>query len=77
MADAKLSVASGVRIALRASDGGSAALRVGAEVYAGESDYERLSNKPRIEGVELVGDRGISEFGVTMATELDIIGLFK
>lgn len=78
MADARLSVANGARVALRAHDSPSAALSVGREVYVGGTkDYEALENKPSIEGVELLGDRKLSEFGVSKASNLDIINLFK
>ena len=40
-------------------------------------DYELLRNKPKIEGVELVGERYMVEFGVGTATAEDIDALFE
>jgi len=40
-------------------------------------DYVKILNKPTIEGVELVGDRKIEEFGCDVATEEDIDALFE
>lgn len=41
------------------------------------NDYEMLVNHPYIESVELVGDRRLSEFGVTFASNIDVIRLFS
>lgn len=41
------------------------------------NDYERLRNKPSIESVELKGDKSISDFGVSVATDYDIALLFR
>ena len=35
-------------------------------------DYEELLNKPSIEGMELIGDRQLSAFGLTGLTAQDI-----
>ena len=43
----------------------------------GVSDYDALTNRPRIEGVLLTGNRAISEFGPTVATNQDILSLFN
>lgn len=40
------------------------------------TDYEALKNKPRINNVELVGDRQLSELGMETATDQDIDGMF-
>lgn len=40
-------------------------------------DYTLLDNKPKIEGVELVGDRLISEFGVVAMQNEDIDLMFN
>lgn len=42
----------------------------------GTSDYELLAHKPKINHVELVGDRRLDEIGIDVATDLDIDGLF-
>lgn len=77
MADVRLSVANGARVALRAHESPSAALSVGREVYdGGTKDYEKLENKPRIEEVELVGNRKLEDFGMDLASRYDIAMLF-
>lgn len=45
-------------------------------VVEGTTDYELLHNKPRINHVELVGDRRLDEIGIDTATDLDIDGMF-
>jgi len=42
----------------------------------GEKNYERLSNKPQINGVELVGDKNIEQLGVTTMTNIEIKSIF-
>ena len=49
-------------------------------VYAGgggTKDYEKLKNKPRIEDVELVGNKELGDFGMNLASEYDIAMLFR
>lgn len=43
----------------------------------GTKDYEKLKNKPRIEDVELVGNKELGDFGMNLASEYDIAMLFK
>lgn len=43
----------------------------------GTKNYERLTNKPRIEDVELVGNKELGDFGMNLASEYDIAMLFK
>lgn len=38
------------------------------ETSGGVSDYEQLTNKPRINGVELVGDQSSDELGMEALT---------
>ena len=40
-------------------------------------DYNVLDNHPSIESVELVGDRKLSEFGLSIASNIDVISLFE
>ena len=42
----------------------------------GTSDYQELLNKPRIEGVVLVGNRLLGEFGFGTATKYEVHQLF-
>jgi len=39
-------------------------------------DYETLRNKPSIEGVELVGDKELTEFGMSIVSNVKILDLF-
>lgn len=41
-----------------------------------QTDYTLLKNKPKIEGVELVGNRLINEFGITSTQNEDIDQMF-
>lgn len=43
----------------------------------GTKNYERLTNKPRIEDVELIGNKELEDFGMDLATNYDIAMLFK
>lgn len=43
---------------------------------ANATDYEALKNKPKINSVELVGDKAFSELGMDSITDEDIDGLF-
>lgn len=50
--------------------------------FAGASDYEELTNKPSINGVELIGDMTLHDLGITMSVDVDgdllpIVGLFE
>lgn len=77
MADARLTVTNGSRISLRASETPSAALNVGNVIYdSGTRNYEALRNKPRIEEVELVGNRTMAELGVKKIGNAAILDLF-
>lgn len=49
----------------------------GEVAVGGTADYEKIRNKPKIESVELVGDRKLEEFGMTKAQNTDILGLFR
>lgn len=44
------------------------------ELYAGISDYDELTNKPQINGVELVGNKSLSDLGIQATiSDLDTI----
>ena len=40
-------------------------------------DYEELENKPRINSVELIGDRQLSEVGIDKITNAEILNLLE
>ena len=73
-----LSVSGGESVGLRVSDERDVHLRLtGASGAGGTTDYERLRNKPSIESVELMGNKDLSDFGVSVATDYDIALLFR
>lgn len=41
------------------------------------SDYNQLTNKPQIEGVELLGDKSLEELGIRFITNLELEYLLK
>ena len=43
----------------------------------GNRNYEKLTNKPSIESVELVGDKKLTEFGVSAIGNAAILDLFR
>ena len=42
-----------------------------------ERDYEKLHNKPKINGVELVSDKSFEDLGTHAMTNLEILELMK
>lgn len=46
------------------------------DVDSGLIDYEGIDNKPSIEQIELIGNRELRDFGITIVSEEDIINLF-
>lgn len=40
-------------------------------------DYEELENKPRLNSVELIGDRQLSEVGINKITNAEILNLLE
>lgn len=40
-------------------------------------DYEALENKPRLNSVELIGDRQLSEVGIDKITNAEIFNLLE
>lgn len=53
---------------------------VGSEekvVVAGTSDYEKLKNKPHLNGVELVGDKSFEDVGLVALSNSELEKLLK
>lgn len=42
-----------------------------------EKDYNELFNKPMIEGIELIGNKELEEFGIIEASAQDILDIFE
>lgn len=53
----------------------SGTLNMAERVY--ENDYEKLHNKPKINGVELVQDKSFEELGDHVLTNFEILELMK
>ena len=53
----------------------SGTLNMAERVY--ENDYEKLVNKPKINGVELVQDKSFEELGDHVLTNFEILELMK
>ena len=60
---------------LNADTGMSGDLKMAERVY--ENDYEKLHNKPKINGVELVQDKSFEELGDHVLTNFEILELMK
>ena len=60
---------------LNADTGMSGDLKMAERVY--ENDYEKLKNKPSINGVELVQDKSFEELGDHVLTNFEILELMK
>ena len=60
---------------LNADTGMSGNLKMAERVY--ENDYEKLKNKPSINGVELVQDKSFEELGDHVLTNFEILELMK
>ena len=69
-----ISVAS-VSGSLNADTGMSGDLKMAERVY--ENDYEKLKNKPSINGVELVQDKSFEDLGDHVLTNFEILELMK
>ena len=64
--------------ALNAETGMSGPLNMAERVYeVYENDYEKLHNKPKINGVELVQDKSFEELGDHVLTNFEILELMK
>lgn len=60
---------------LNAETGMSGSLNMAERVY--ENDYEKLHNKPKINGVELVGNQSFDDLGMSELTALDVYNIFN
>ena len=60
---------------LNADTGMSGDLKMAERVY--ENDYEKLVNKPKINGVELVQDKSFEDLGDHVLTNFEILELMK
>lgn len=53
---------------------------VGSEekvMVSGTSDYEKLKNKPRLNGVELIGDKSFEDVGLVALSNSELENLLK
>ena len=60
---------------LNAETGMSGSLNMAERVY--ENDYEKLHNKPKINGVELVGNQSFDDLGMSELTALDVFNILN
>ena len=60
---------------LNADAGMSGDLKMAERVY--ENDYEKLKNRPSINGVELVQDKSFEDLGDHVLTNFEILELMK
>ena len=60
---------------LNADTGMSGSLNMAERVY--ENDYEKLKNKPSINGVELVGNQSFDDLGMSELTALDVFNILN
>ena len=60
---------------LNADTGMSGSLNMAERIY--ENDYEKLHNKPKINGVELIQDKSFEELGDHVLTNFEILELMK
>ena len=67
--------AASVSGSLNADTGMSGDLKMAERVY--ENDYEKLKNRPSINGVELVQDKSFEELGDHVLTNFEILELMK
>ena len=67
--------AASVSGSLNADTGMSGDLKMAERVY--ENDYDKLKNKPSINGVELVQDKSFEDLGDHVLTNFEILELMK
>lgn len=60
---------------LNADTGMSGSLNMAERVY--ENDYEKLKNRPSINGVELMQDKSFEDLGDHVLTNFEILELMK
>ena len=68
----KLTVAENDAVTLGLDSGDNAALNVGSTTVVSVNDYNDLRNKPRIEGVELIGDKSFEELNLQRLTNTEL-----
>lgn len=68
----KLTVAENDAVTLGLDSGDNAALNVGSTTVVSVNDYNDLRNKPRIEGVELIGDKTFEELNLQSLTNTEL-----
>lgn len=68
----KLTVAEPDAVTLGLDSGDNAALNVGSTTVVFVNDYEELRNKPRIEGMELIGDKTFEELNLQSLTNQEL-----
>lgn len=68
----KLTVAEPDALTLELDSGDNAALNVGPTTVVSVNDYNRLRNKPSIEGVELIGDKSFAELNLQRLTNTEL-----
>jgi len=68
----KLAVAENDAVTLGLDSGDNAALNVGSTTVVSVNDYNDLRNKPRIEGVELIGDKSFEELNLQRLTNTEL-----
>jgi hypothetical protein len=67
-----LSIAENELVSLSIEAGEAAALSAGSTTVVSVNDYEELRNKPRIEGVELTGDKSFEELNLQRLTNTEL-----
>ena len=80
MAYREISISGNISVAtmsgsLNTDTGMSGTLNMAERVY--ENDYEKLKNKPSINGVELVQDKSFEDLGDHVLTNFEILELMK
>lgn len=68
----KLAVAENDAVTLGLDSGDNAALNVGSTTVVSVNDYNDLRNKPRIEGVELIGDKSFEKLNLQRLTNTEL-----
>lgn len=60
---------------LNADTAMSGSLKMAERVY--ENDYEKLVSKPKINGVELIGNQSFDDLGMSELTALDVFNILN
>lgn len=60
-----------------ASDEMTVELDVGTVIQVEETDYERIRNKPKINGVELRQNKSFNDLGLRSITTLELIRMWN